>query len=125
MTATTTGLKLADYENQFSSHPKSMSDRQLLSLDFVLHRAWGILKNGGCVQLGSKPCNEQAIVEIHKNVRAEIETREFNHTHDDGLDDKPEATQKGLIDKKDISEFPNVVMNEEEAVSFVRKRRAA
>lgn len=124
MTVTAVELILTKSEQQFPSNPEGPSDRQLLSLDFILHRAWRVLKSGGRVCFEDGPCGEPEIAAIHAAVRKEMDRRRYNHIQNDGLSEPTEKKiEKGLLDKKNPQEFPNLVLNEDGAVDFVRKRK--
>ena len=39
-------IDLADFGSLFLSDPAKLSDQELLSMDFILHRAWAMKRSG-------------------------------------------------------------------------------
>lgn len=160
MSTTTVKTDLSAFERLIHSKADSLSDQELLSLDFMLHSAWKRKQGGARVEMLGAEWEQSDFAEAHSKILDEMNKRKFHHTGIDGMgkqilpadgssaeevkksgegetaSDKiilsaenkssgagPAETQieKGLIAKKEIHEFPNVVFDEDGAVDFVRK----
>ncbi|MBI5211025.1 MAG: hypothetical protein HY927_13730 [Elusimicrobia bacterium] len=54
-------INLADFDNLLQSEPAKLSDQELLSLDFILHRAWEMLAAGQQMFQDGQPWTFQAL----------------------------------------------------------------
>lgn len=79
-------IELADFGNLFRSDPAKLSDQELLSLDFILHRAWKVKREDGRVHFGDKSWSFEDLINLHAFVRHEMSKRAFQHTLADELD---------------------------------------
>ncbi|MHB2025137.1 MAG: DNA adenine methylase [Elusimicrobiota bacterium] len=85
-TTTIRKIDLSDFGNLFSTDPKKLSDQELLSLDFLLHKAWAHKRKGGRVHLGNKSWSFEDLVNLHAFVEAQMKKRGFKHDMPDELD---------------------------------------
>ena len=154
MTTAAENKVLSAFERLIQSKADSLSDQELLSLDFMLHSAWRRKQSGARVEMLGAEWEQPDFADAHSKVLEEMGKRKFQHAGINGMDKKgppvnepsakeikkaeesdagsgvaalpPEVPaepriEKGLIAKKEIHEFPNVVFDEGGAVDFVRK----
>lgn len=93
-------IDLADFGDLFRSNPANLSDQELLSLDFLLHRAWKHKRDGGKVYFGNKSWSFEDLANLHALVRQEMSKRGFQHTTNDELD---QQTQPFLKSNGDLA----------------------
>ncbi|MBI4676109.1 MAG: DNA adenine methylase, partial [Elusimicrobia bacterium] len=93
-------IELADFGNLFRTDPAKLADQELLSLDYLLHRAWKHKREGGQVHFGDKYWSFEDLVNLHALVRREMSSRAFQHTAADELDSQ---TQPFLKAKDDLA----------------------
>jgi len=79
-------IELADFGNLFRSTPTNLLDQELLSLDYLLHRAWKVKREEGRVHFGEKPWSFEDMVNLHILVKEEMSRRAFRHNFQDELD---------------------------------------
>ncbi|MBI4370291.1 MAG: DNA adenine methylase [Elusimicrobia bacterium] len=87
-------IELSDFGNLFRMDPAKLSDQELLSLDFILHRAWKHKRDGGQVRFGNKSWSFEDLINLHALVRKEMSRRAFQHTIKDELDDQTQPFLK-------------------------------
>lgn len=98
MNTNTQKLNLADFAGLFRSEPKDLADQELLSLDFILHRAWAIKRAGDEALGGGGRWELAELFELHDAVRSEMSGRNFKHTIDDELEKRSQALARGETD---------------------------
>jgi DNA adenine methylase len=89
----TTELKkidLTDFSGLFGSAPAQLADQELLSMDFLLHRAWQFLQTGHDVIYGRETWDAEKLLSLHSQVNQEMMKRGYQHTIKDSLDDQTE-----------------------------------
>ena len=97
-------LDLADFGNIFRRSPADLDDQELLALDFILHRAWQVKREGGLVNLGDKSYSFEELIARHALAKKEMSERAFRHPVSDELDAKTapllsrgeDETEKGV-----------------------------
>ncbi len=99
----TTKIELSDFAHLFQTEPAKLTDQELLSLDFILHRAWNSMREGHWVHFGEVSWGYEDIITLHALVRQEMSDRKFQHTLADELDeqvppeeDNDEEAEKGV-----------------------------
>lgn len=81
-------INLAEFGNLFRSKPETLTDQELLSMDFILHRGWKFLRDGHKVFFPGELWDFKDLLELHMVVREEMSKRGFQHTIKDELDDQ-------------------------------------
>lgn len=90
-------IDLADFGSLFLSDPTKLSDQELLSMDFILHRAWAMKREGHAIfQTGGKEWELPDILKQHALVRQEMGRRGFQHTIQDELDDQTQPLIRAI-----------------------------
>lgn len=87
-------IELADFGNLFRTDPAKLSDQELLSLDFILHKAWKVKRDGGRIHFGEKSWSFEDIINLHALIRKEMSKRGFQHTLNDELDEQTQPLLK-------------------------------
>ena len=82
---------LADFGNLFKTDPASLPDQELLSMDFILHRAWAMKRQGHRIFFNAQDWTFEDILALHVRVRAEMGRRALLHTLRDELDEKTQV----------------------------------
>ena len=85
MNMETLKINLADFDNLFQVEPGKLSDQELMSLDFILHRAWEMLRAGHNVFQDGRLWDFQALLDRHAAVLQEMTRRGFHHAIEDDL----------------------------------------
>jgi site-specific DNA-adenine methylase len=94
----TVKINLADFDGLFSSEPTRLADQELLSLDFILHRAWAMKRGGHAVFQNGKEWELPDLLELHDAVRREMERRDFQHAINDELEQQGQALARGEVE---------------------------
>ena len=81
-------INLSQFGGLFKRDPKAMSDQELLSLDFLLHRAATIERAGHRVFFNAEDWSHEDLARLHRQVAAEMASRGFAHTIQDPLTDE-------------------------------------
>lgn len=81
-------IDLSQFGTLFRTSPEKLTDQELLSMDFLLHRSWQFLRGGHKVFFPSELWDFNDVRELHKTVRQEMTTRGFQHVIKDELDDQ-------------------------------------
>ena len=76
-------VNLSQFGGLFKRDPAVMPDQELLSLDFLLHRAAAIEGAGHRVFFNTEDWSHEDLVRLHDNVVAEMAKRGFLHTIED------------------------------------------
>ncbi|OGS08265.1 MAG: hypothetical protein A2270_10565 [Elusimicrobia bacterium RIFOXYA12_FULL_51_18] len=84
----TVKINFADYGELFRSDPAKLPDQELLSMDFILHRAWTMLQAGHKVFDETTNWDAQDILALHIVVQLEMTRRGFQHTIQDDLQEQ-------------------------------------
>lgn len=131
-----TKINLAQFGNLFQLEPKELTNQELLSMDFILHKSWKFLEEGHRVFFNASDWEAQDLIDLHKAVQAEMAQRAFSHNINDQLTEqsnKPEPTdpdgEKGTIEdnpddeEKSIDEFEieEMVIEDDETEKGVRQ----
>jgi len=77
---------LAELGDLFRRKPDDLPDQDLLAMDFMLHRAWSIKRDGGNVHLGEKSWSFEDMLDLHALVKQTMAARGFKHVTKDELD---------------------------------------
>lgn len=106
----------------FHKDPSELSDQELLSMDFILHRGWSFLRAGHKVFSRGKLWNYKDLLDLHAVVRNEMNRREFVHSIKDELDDQTPAINERESaqpeEEKDLSdsfEIEELILSEDES----------
>lgn len=97
-------IDLADFGALFHSDPAKLPDQELLSLDFILHRAWAMLAAGHQVFDADSLWNAGDLLALHVAVQLEMSSRGFQHAIQDALEEQTlvaltdDATEAGAED---------------------------
>lgn len=94
----TVKINLADFGSLFRSDPAKLSDQELLSLDFILHRAWAMKRSGHKVFENGKDWDYPELLELHAAARRELSRRTFQHAIQDELDDQTQTLLRSVQD---------------------------
>ncbi len=86
-------IELSDFGNLFQSEPAKLTDQELLSLDFILHRAWSSMREGHWIHFGEESWGFEDLIDLHAAVRDEMSQRAFQHTIADELDEQTQRFQ--------------------------------
>src|SRR3989344_2226412 len=81
----TAKVDLAQFGTLFKTDPANLSDQELLSLDFLLHRVAAIASEEHPVFLEGEGWTHQDVVRLHDKVREEMAARGYRHTIEDPL----------------------------------------
>lgn len=92
----TVKINLADFGGLFRSDPAKLSDQELLSLDFILHRAWAMKRSGHNVFEDDKDWDYPELLNLHAAARQELSRRAFQHTINDELDDQTQPLIRAI-----------------------------
>ncbi|OGR89723.1 MAG: hypothetical protein A2992_06400 [Elusimicrobia bacterium RIFCSPLOWO2_01_FULL_59_12] len=95
----TAKIDLAQFGTLFKTDPTNLSDQELLSLDFLLHRVAAIASEEHPVFLEGEGWTHQDVVRLHDKVREEMAARGYRHTIEDPLtaESSTPEPQKDLI----------------------------
>jgi len=91
-------IDLAQFGNLFQLNPEELTDQELLSMDFILHRAWKFLEEGHRVFFNVADWDAEDLIDLHRTVQSEMIRRAFSHTINDQLTEqsnKPEPPDPG------------------------------
>lgn len=78
-------INLAQFGALFLKEPERLSDQELLSMDYLLHRSWAFFQAGHRVFFGNTTWTSDDLVNLHAKVRAEMRKRGFHHGISDSL----------------------------------------
>jgi DNA adenine methylase len=81
-------INLSQFGALFKRDPKEMSDQELLSLDFLLHRTAAIERAGHRVFFNTEAWSHADVVSLHDQAGMEMAARGFAHTIQDALTDE-------------------------------------
>jgi len=81
-------MNLADYGEMFRSDPATLSDQELLSMDYILHRASALLQAAQQVSYDAESWDSQDLLSLHAVVLQEMTSRGFQHTIQDALQEQ-------------------------------------
>ena len=96
---------LAEFGGLFNTAPADLAAQELLSMDFILHRAWAMKRAGHPVyQTGGREWQIPDILNLHAEVCAEMALRGFAHTLNDELD--AETRRHTEMDDPDAPDDP-------------------
>jgi len=98
MTMETVKINLADFGSLFRSDPAKLSDQELLSLDFILHRAWEMKRSGHKVFENGKDWDYPELLELHAAARRELSSRAFHHAINDELEAQTQPLLRSVTD---------------------------
>jgi site-specific DNA-adenine methylase len=94
-------INLSQFGGLFKREPAVMPDQELLSLDFLLHRAAAIERAGHRVFFNAEDWSHEDLVRLHDKVVSEMVKRGFRHTIDDASLAKAAAEQPPAEDLAD------------------------
>lgn len=94
----TAKINLADFGSLFRSDASKLSDQELLSMDFILHRAWAMKRSGHRVFENGKDWDYPELLELHADVRREMSRRAFHHAIQDELDAQTQPLLRSIPD---------------------------
>lgn len=97
----TVKINLADFGALFRSDPAKLSDQELLSLDFILHRAWATKRSGKRVSENGKDWDFPEFLDLHALVRQDMSRRAFQHAIKDELDDQTQPLIRSAMEKRE------------------------
>ena len=99
-----TKINLADFGTLFRSDPASLSDQELLSVDYILHSAWRMLEAEHQVFFDSEIWTADNLLALHRTVLEEMTHRDYQHTIQDGLQERTLAmlTEDTPEDEEDV-----------------------
>ncbi len=92
-------IDLAQFGTLFKTDPAKLSDQELLSLDFLLHRVAAIASEKHPVFLEGEEWTHRDVVSLHDRVREEMAARGYRHTIEDPLTVEsllPEAQKESM-----------------------------
>ena len=72
ITTETKKINLSDFEKLFRAQSNELTDQELLSLDFLLHRAWNLRCGGGSVFFGDNAWDKDDLAKSHAGVLKEM-----------------------------------------------------
>ena len=81
-------IDFTDYGELFRSDPAKLPDQELLSMDFILHRAWAMLQAGHKIFDSTTNWDAQDILALHIVVQLEMTRRGFQHAIQDALQEQ-------------------------------------
>ncbi|OGS32971.1 MAG: hypothetical protein A2218_10315 [Elusimicrobia bacterium RIFOXYA2_FULL_53_38] len=81
-------IDLADFGELFRSDPANLPDQELLSMDYILHRAWAMLQAGHQIGYATEVWDAQDLLSLHVIVLQEMTRRGFQHTMQDALQEQ-------------------------------------
>lgn len=126
MNAEALKINLADFANLFQQEPAKLADQELLSLDFILHRAWEMKREGHGVFLDGE-WQLQDILDRHVLVVKEMQKRGFHHAIQDELQASTESGKlpaDAAADQPDDAQSDDVLMGVRQAFGSYGGKRA-
>lgn len=108
-------INLAEFGNLFQLDPEELTDQELLSMDFILHRSWKFLEDGHRVFFNATDWDAEDLIELHRTVLIEMRKRAFSHVMNDQLTersdrpepDEPESEKSGEVEIEGDKEKSN------------------
>jgi DNA adenine methylase len=81
-------MNLADYGELFRADPVTLTDQELLSMDYILHSAWALVEASQPITYDTETWDAQDLIGLHAVVLQEMTRRGFQHTLQDALQEQ-------------------------------------